>query len=48
VRKQGLKWWRKNSRKSLLNTLDKTPLLIENICSLVSGENLLKEWEKLA
>ena len=37
-----------NSRKSLLNTLDKTLLLIGNICSQISGENLLKELEKLA
>ena len=36
-----------NSRKSLLNTLDKTLLLIGNICSKTSGENLLKELGKL-
>ena len=31
-----------NSRKSLLNTLDKTPLLIENICSQFCEEKPLK------
>ena len=30
-------------KKSLLNTLDKTSLLIGNICSQFCGENLLKE-----
>ena len=37
-----------NLKKSLLNTLDKTPLFIGNICSQFCGENLLKELEKLA
>ena len=41
-----MEWWRK-TQKSLLNTLDKTLLLIENICSKTSGENLLKELGKL-
>ena len=34
-------------KKSLLNTLDKTPLLIGSISSQFSGENLLKELGKL-
>ena len=36
-----------NSRNSLLNTPDKTLLLIGNIGSKTSGENLLKEFGKL-
>ena len=35
-----------NSRNSLLNTLDKTPLLIGNICSLNKWEKLLKDVGK--
>ena len=48
MRKQGLKWWRKTQENHFKNTLDKTPLLIENICSQISGENFLMKLEKLA
>ena len=34
-------------KKISFNTLDKTLLLIGNICSETSGENLLKELGKL-
>ena len=36
----------KNSRKSLLTLLIKTPLLIENICSQFCGEKPLKRVGK--
>ena len=36
----------KNSRKSLLNILDKTPLLIGSISSQFSGENSFNEVGK--
>ena len=35
-----------NSKKSLLNTLDKTPLLIGSISSQFSGENSFNEVGK--
>ena len=46
VRKQGKRWWRKTQEKSLLNTLDKTPLLIGSISFQFSGENSFKEVGK--
>ena len=46
VRKQGKRWWRKTQRKSLLNTLDKTFLLIGNICSQFCGEKPLERVGK--
>ena len=36
-----------NSRKSLLNTLGKTPLLIGSISSQFSGENSFNEVGKI-
>ena len=47
VRKLGWKWWRKTQRNHFY-TLNKTFLLIENICSQISGENFLMKLEKLA
>ena len=48
VRKIRMRMVEENSRNLFLTLLIKSPLLIENICTQISGENFLMELEKLA